>query len=103
MGIGKDRNQIAFEQMQNYYIFQKKLYSVLNNEQNSALFNCIEEKFQIQEAYIIDANWIKSWKSFLNYNIAKDSYDKIIFSNEDDLKQQMNVIFTNLIYDELIQ
>ena len=94
-------NGLIVEQIKNYYIFQKKLQSVLNNEQNSVLFN-EKTKFKIEEVYLINHSWIISWKHYTNYDIAKDSLDKIVAKDEKDLRRQMDPIFHNLSASDLI-
>ena len=94
MGISGGTRLIV-EQIRNYYIFQKKLKSVLNDEKNCSLFE-EGEKLKIQEAYLINYKWIKSWKCYTQYDIAKDSFDKIIANNEKEFRAQMDLIFHNL-------
>ena len=47
MGISGGGEGLIIDQIKNYYIFQKKLQSVLNNEQNSIFFNK-KSKFKIE-------------------------------------------------------
>ncbi len=103
MGASSAGIQLVAEQIKRYYIFQKKLKSVLNNEQNKALFPKLKSNFQIQKAYIISYNWINSWKQAVNYNIAKDSFDKIIANDEKDLESQMEPILHNLMASNIIE
>ena len=101
MGSSSGANGLIIDQIKNYYIFQKKLQSVLNNEQNSVLFN-EKSKFKIEEVYLINHRWIKSWKHHYNYDIAKDSLDKIVAKDEKDLRRKMDSIFSNLSENDLI-
>ena len=102
MGASGGGSELIIEQIKNYYIFQKKLQSVLNNEQNNALFNENNSKLKIEKAYLINHNWIMTWKYKVKYDVAKDSFDKIFAENETDLKSQMNIIFQNLLLSGLI-
>ena len=102
MGIGGGETRLIFEQMKFYYIFQKKLSSVLNNTQNFTFANESNSKLEIQEVYLINYNWIRKWKKRTNYEIAKDSFDKIVANNEKDLERQMEIIFHNLMESHLI-
>ena len=102
MGASGGETGIIIDQIKNYYIFQKKLNSVLNNEQNNILFNENNSKLKIEEVYLINYDWIIKWKYYTKYDIAKDSFDKIVAENEKDLTNQMNVIFHNLLASGLI-
>ena len=101
MGSSGGEKGLIIDQIKNYYIFQKKLQSVLNNEQNSTLFNK-KSKFKIEEVYLINHNWINSWKHYTNYDIAKDSLDKIVAKDENDLKRHIEKICHNLSENDLI-
>ena len=101
MGISGGGEGLIIDQIKNYYIFQKKLQSVLNNEQNSIFFNK-KSKFKIEEVYLINHKWINSWKHYTNYDIAKDTFDKIDAKDEKDLKRQMDKICHNLSENNLI-
>ena len=101
MGIGGGETGLIIDQLKYYYIFQKKLYSVVNNEQNFTLFNAYS-KFSLQEVYIINKSWIKKWKNITHYEIIKDSFGKIIAKDENDLLRQMEIIFYNLLNCHII-
>ena len=96
MGASGAGPQLTIDQIRSYYIFQRKIASVLNNEKNCPLFNIYKDKFKIQEAYVLSSRWIQEWKSLSNYEIAKESFDKIIANNEDDFINQMDLILNNL-------
>ena len=102
MGASGGGSELIIEQIKYYYIFQKKLQSVLNNEQNNALFNENNSKLKIEKVYLINHNWIMTWKYKVKYDVAKDSFDKLFAENENDLKSQMNIIFQNLLLSGLI-
>ena len=96
MGASGAGPQLTIDQIRSYYIFQRKIASVLNNEKKCPLFNIYKDKFKIQEAYVLSSRWIQEWKSLSNYEIAKESFDKIIADNADDFINQMDLILNNL-------
>ena len=96
MGASSSGPQLIIDQMRSYYIFQKKLTSVLNNDMNNPFFSYANNKFKIEKAYILSSTWIKDWKSNSNYELIKDSFDKIVANNPNEFNRQMEVIFNNL-------
>ena len=101
--MGSSGANLSIEQIKSYYNIQKRFQSVLNKEQNGYIFNQNKSKFEIEKAYLINHNWIKTWKQYTNYEIAKDSFDKITFTDEKFFEQQMNNICNNLMEDSVIQ
>ena len=99
MGASSSNYNPIFEQIKNYYLFQKKIELILKYG-NNPYFDSTKQTNDIEPIYIIDGNWIKKWKSKSYYYIAKDSFDKIEMGikpkNEQYLIQEMDNILQNL-------
>ena len=87
---------VILMQIKNYYIFQKKLELILKKEKNY-FFNSTSNK--IEPIYVINKDFIKKWKRECNYNIFKDSFDRIYAKDEQILNCEMNKICINLKND----
>jgi hypothetical protein len=85
----------TIEQIKYYYIFQKKLELILKGGINY-FFDINNTKNNIEKIYIINTNWIKEWKNYSGYYIAKDSFEKLKIRNEKALLEKMNRICLQL-------
>ena len=94
--MGSSGSNIALEQIKSYYIFQKKIESVITNKPYNILFNKNNSNFQKQKVYVINMQWINNWKANCNYDMIKDSFDQIVATSLNNLEQQMNIILENL-------
>ena len=94
--MGSSGSNIALEQIKSYYIFQKKIESVITNKPNNILFNKNNSNFLKQKVYVINMQWINNWKANCNYDMIKDSFDQIVATSLKNLEQQMNIILENL-------
>ena len=70
------------KQIINYYLFHKKIDFIFNFGTNP-LYKSPEKNFFnsgnniLEKFYIIDINWINSWKKYSNYNSAITYLEKI--------------------------
>ena len=80
MGASSDKiiNE-KIRQITNYYIFHKKIESILNKGKNSYNSN----NKDIKTIFIIKPNWIKAWKVNCNYDVIKKELDEIDASMEE--------------------
>ena len=81
MGNTKTYSEIKSEQIVNYYLFHKKIESIINKGK----IPFIDNINQILKIYIINPNWINNWKLYTNYNRVKTELDKIVETNEENL------------------
>ena len=99
MGASSSNYNPIFEQIKNYYLFQKKIELILKNGINP-YFDLTKPTIDIEPIYIIDHNWIKEWNSKSYYSIPKESFDKIEKDinpkNEKYFLQEMDSILQNL-------
>ena len=99
MGASSSNYNPIFEQIKNYYLFQKKIELILKYG-NNPYFDLTKPTIDIEPIYIIDRNWIKEWKSKSYYSIPKESFDKIEKDinpkNEKYFLQEMDSILQNL-------
>ena len=50
-----------------------------------------------KEYYIIDKNWLNSWKKYSKYEIVKSNFDKIVKNDEKQFKQEVEQYCQNMI------
>ena len=72
-------NKLA-KRMTGYYVFQKKIENIFNF--NKSFINYydspnINNKDKLKKLYIIDYDWIRTWKENSHYNYIKSSLDDI--------------------------
>ena len=106
MEIAKEKaEQIAY-----YYLFHKKIELIFQQGENH-LYNYLSKNYftkfflnsdvnEKQNFYIIDDNWIKNWKYYVNYNCAKKYLDTINvfeYKNEDDYMKEIKERCDNMI------
>ena len=106
MKIAKEKaEQIAY-----YYLFHKKIELIFQQGENH-LYNYLSKNYftkfflnsdvnEKQKFYIIDDNWIKNWKYYVNYNCAKKYLDTINvfeYKNEDDYMKEIKERCDNMI------
>jgi hypothetical protein len=89
-----------------YYLFQKKieyifmygfnpLFKPLKNNLLTKLTN-LYERINIEQVCIVDINWIDYWKSYCNYDKAKEYFDKIYTDDEKILEKEIDEMCENM-------
>jgi len=89
-----------------YYLFQKKIEYIFNYGYNPlfkpikknliTLLTNIYEKINKVEIFIIDTDWIDYWKSYCNYDKAKEYFDKIYTDDEKILEKEIGEMCNNM-------
>ena len=64
----------------NYYLFQKKIENVFKYKNSSQNNNYYLSEWKIDKLYVLDYDWIRSWKVNSKYNNIKHELDQI-YSN----------------------
>ena len=90
-----------------YYLFQKKIEYIFKDGFNPLfkplkkdLFTKITNPFERiykEDAYIIDIDWIDYWKSYCNYDKAKEYFDKIYTDDEKILEKEIDEMCNNMM------
>ena len=88
-------SQRKANQIIDYYLFHKKIESIIEKGENP-LFNK-KNKNEILYIYIVNPNWLNSWKLYTNYDKIKIELDKIEETNEEKLKTKLKEKCKNLI------
>ena len=104
MNVAKNKtNQIA-----KFYLFHKKINSIFNRGIN-LLFKFPQKNFfnfliptdvnKIENFYIININWINSWKKYSQYNEAKKNLDLLNVDAliEEQFKEEIKKICNDMI------
>ena len=98
--MGTSGTKVAEEnalQIINYYLFHRKIFEIIKNGVNPYFTN------DIIDIYIINPNWIEHWKSYSNYEIIKNEFDKIIGRNEESLLDKLKSKCNDLINEGIIK
>ena len=61
----------------NYYLFQKKIENVFKYKNSSQNNNYYLSEWKIDKLYVLDYDWIRSWKVNSKYNDIKHELDQI--------------------------
>jgi len=59
-----------------YYFFQEKISKYLSKSKNK------EDEVEFQDGYLINPNWIKSWKTTINYEKIKNYIDAYVLEEK---------------------
>ena len=105
----KEANKKA-EQITSYYLFHKKIELIFQKGINH-LYKYVSKNFftkffindyinEKQEFFILEDNFVKTWKSYVNYDIAKKYLDKIDilkYNNEEEYISEIKECCENMI------
>ena len=83
-----------------YYTFHKKIENIFKIGYNP--FFLEKSINSLEEIYIIDRDWINLWKNYSNYNKVKPYFDNSDATKEEELMNEMEEMFRNMIMTEEI-
>ena len=76
-----------------YYIFQKKISSYLNNKNNSNR----KDNQKIKKGYIINQGWVKDWKRRIEYKKISDYLDSFKIQSMKNLNKVQKTLINEFI------